>query len=84
MLFQYSESVKRHKELENQCLSLMAKLNEEDTSLTDMVDGFFSYKLNRYKNKIDLTLRRMRGQIVCESDIIMSDILEPQYFINSI
>ena len=59
-------------------------INSDNTSLSDMVDGFFSYKFNRYKNKIDLAIKKMRGQVVCDSEIIMSDMIDPQYFINSI
>ncbi len=81
---QYEESVKKHTELENQCMSLMDKMVDSDTTITDIVDGFFQYKINRYKNRIDLAMKRMRGQTVCDSDIIMADLLEPQYFINSI
>ena len=62
----------------------MDKLIDNETSLGDMVDGFFSYKMNRYKNKIDIAMKKMRGQVVCDSDIIMADLLEPQYFINSL
>jgi inhibitor of KinA sporulation pathway (predicted exonuclease) len=63
---------------------LMQKLIDDDTSLSDMIDGFFSYKVNKYINKADNAFKRMRGEVVCESDIIMADLLEPQYFINSL
>lgn len=49
-----------------------------------MVDDFFSYKFSRYRNKLDLAVKKMKGQVVCDSDIIMADLLEPQYFINSL
>jgi len=61
MLRQYEESVKKHTELENQCMSLMDKMVDSDTTITDIVDGFFQYKINRYKNRIDLAMKRMRG-----------------------
>ena len=62
----------------------MDKLVDSNTSISDMVDGFFSYKINRYKNKLDFAFKRISGQMVCDSDIIMADLLEPQYFMNSL
>lgn len=62
----------------------MDKLVDTDTSISDMVDGVFSYKFNRYRNKLDIAMKRLRGQVVCDSDIIMADLLEPQYLFNSI
>lgn len=55
----------------------MNKLVDSDTSISDMVDGFVSYKINRYKAKLDIAVKKMRGQVVCDSDIIMTDLLEP-------
>lgn len=49
-----------------------------------MVDGFVSYKFNRYRNKIEVAVKKIKGEVVCDSDIIMSDILEPQFFVNSV
>jgi hypothetical protein len=62
----------------------MSSLVDEQTSITDMVDGFVSYKINRYRTKLDHAVKRMRGEVVCDSDIIMADLLEPQYLVNSI
>jgi hypothetical protein len=39
----------------------MDKMVDSDTTITDIVDGFFQYKINRYKNRIDLAMKRMRG-----------------------
>lgn len=55
----------------------MGKMSRQDTSITDIVDGFFSYKVNRYMNKIDTAVRKIKGQPVLDSDIIMADLLEP-------
>ncbi len=55
----------------------MDKFTRQDTSISDMVDGFFSYKVNRYKNKIDNAVRKMKGEPVIDSEIIMADLLEP-------
>ncbi|TNV84945.1 hypothetical protein FGO68_gene6042 [Halteria grandinella] len=84
MIWQYDDTVRKQRELDKQCMNLMNKLTDQETSLTDMVDGFVSYKLSRYRNKFDLAVRKMKGQVVCDSDIIMADLLEPTYFINSI
>lgn len=42
-----------------------------------MVDAFFSYKFNRFVNKIDVSVKKMRGEVVCDSEIINADLLEP-------
>jgi len=63
---------------------VMSSLLDEQTSITDMVDGFVSYKINRYRTKLDHAVKRMKGEVVCDSDIIMADLLEPQYLFNSI
>jgi hypothetical protein len=55
----------------------MDKMFAEESSIQEIVDGFVSYKFNRYKNKLEFAVKRMRGQAVCESDIIMADLLEP-------
>ena len=84
MLRQYDESKKRHSDLENQCLELMDKMVDHQSSVSDIIDGFFQYKINRYRNRLDLAFRKMRRETVCDSDIIMADLLEPQFFINSL
>ncbi len=58
-------------------MNLMDKMFAEESSIQEIVDGFVSYKFNRYKNKLEFAVKRMRGQAVCESDIIMADLLEP-------
>ena len=62
----------------------MDRMCSEESSIGDVLGGFVHYKINWYKNKIDVGVKRMRGETVCDSDIIMADLLEPQYFINSL
>ena len=42
-------------------MRLMDSFQDEQTTISDMVDGFLSYKFNRYKSKIDVALKKMRG-----------------------
>lgn len=62
----------------------MDKMFDKSTSITEMVDGYFNYKFNRYKNKIEVAVKKIKGEVVCDSDIIMADLMEPSYLINSI
>lgn len=41
-----------------------------------MVDGFLNYKINRYKNKLEVAVKRIKGDVVCESDILNEDLLD--------
>jgi hypothetical protein len=84
MTKQYQESVMKQKQLDHQCMQLMQKLVDSDTSLSDMVDGYFSYKFNRYKARLDIAVKKMTGQVVCDSDIIMPEEIHPQYLFNSL
>ena len=84
MMFQYEESLSQQRDLDRQQFEVMSSLLDEQTSITDMVDGFVSYKINRYRAKLDHAVKRMKGEMVCDSDIIMADLLEPQYLVNSI
>lgn len=58
-------------------MQVMQQLVDSDTSLSDMVDGYVSYKLNSYKTKLDFAMKRMTGQVVCDSDIIMPEEIHP-------
>jgi hypothetical protein len=40
-----------------------------------MVDGFLNYKINRYKNKLVVALKKIKGDVVCDSDILGEDML---------
>ena len=62
----------------------MDKMTSDETSIGDMLGGFVQYKINWYRNRIDMGVKKMRGEVVCDSDIIMADLLEPQYLINSL
>ena len=42
-------------------MQLMDTLLDSHTTIPDMVDAFFSYKFNRYNNKIDVVVKKMRG-----------------------
>lgn len=59
-------------------------MNDRETPITELVDDFFSYKVNKVKRKIDNAVRRFKGDVVCSSDIIMADLLEPQFLMDSI
>lgn len=79
-------------------MDVMDKMLDKDASITELVDGYFNYKINRYKNYMDFTFKRIKGEFLglgeelseglqgkySGSDIIMADILEPQFLINSI
>jgi hypothetical protein len=62
----------------------MDRMCSEETTIGDVLGGFVNYKINWYRNKIDVGVKKMRGEVVCDSDIIMADLLEPQYIINSL
>ena len=62
----------------------MSRMNQKDSSATEIIDGFVNYKLNRYKSKLDNVVKKIKGEVVCNSDIIMEDILEPQYLVNAL
>lgn len=55
----------------------MDKMFDKSSSLGEVVDGFVSYKINKYKSWMDNTVKKFRGELACESDIIMADLLEP-------
>jgi hypothetical protein len=42
-----------------------------------MVDGFLNYKINRYKNRLVVALKKIKGDVVCDSDILGEDMLQP-------
>ncbi|CDW84414.1 UNKNOWN [Stylonychia lemnae] len=81
---EYEEDINRQKELDKQCFELMSKLNDQNTSIHESIDGFVNYKINRYKNKLVGAVKKMKGDIVCDSEIINDDQLETQFFVNSI
>jgi hypothetical protein len=58
-------------------MEVMDKMFDKSSSIGDMVDGYFSYKFNRYKNKIEYAVKKIRGEVICDSDIIMADLMEP-------
>ena len=62
----------------------MDKMADSHTSVAEIVDGYVNYKINRYRTKIDMAFKKLRGEVVCDSDIIMQDLLEPQFFVNSV
>jgi hypothetical protein len=55
----------------------MDRMCSEETTIGDVLGGFVNYKINWYRNKIDVGVKKMRGEVVCDSDIIMADLLEP-------
>lgn len=65
-------------------MSLMTKMNQKDSSVTEIIDGFVNYKINRYKSKLDTVVRRIKGEVICDSDIIQEDQLQPQYVVHAI
>jgi hypothetical protein len=65
-------------------MEAMDMMLDKSSSISDMVDAFVSYKLNRFKTKVDVAFKKIRGEVVCDSDVIMTDLLEPSYLINRI
>jgi hypothetical protein len=84
MLWQYDDTVRKQRALDKQCSQIMNTLVDQETSLTQMVDGFVSYKLSKCRSKFDYAVQKMKGQIVCDSDMIMAGLFEPTYLISSI
>lgn len=62
----------------------MKKLEDTDTSISEMFESFLGYKINRYKNVLDRAVRKMKGEVTCESEILTEDCLTPQYLFNSV
>jgi hypothetical protein len=58
-------------------MQVMDKMFDKSTTIPELVDGFFSYKLNRYKNRFEVAVKKIKGEVICDSDIIMADLLEP-------
>lgn len=50
-------------------------MNDSNTSVIEMVDVYLNYKINRYKNKVHSTIKKYKGDLVCESDILNDDFL---------
>ena len=46
-------------------MEVLDKIYDNSASVTDVIDGFVSYKLNRYKNKLSVAVRKMRGKVIC-------------------
>ena len=76
--------MRKHIDLDRQCRDLMDKLHDKSTPVTELVDDFVFYKINRYKTKIESAVKKIRGDMTCDSEILGSDILEPQYLFNSL
>lgn len=74
----------KQNELNKQCIELMSRMGEKESTVTEIIDGFVNYKLNRYKNKLDTVVRKIKGEVVCDSEIIMEDLLDPQYLVNAV
>ena len=49
-----------------------------------MIDSFVSYKFNRYKTKLESAVKRMKGEMICDSELVTQDLLEPQVLVNSL
>ena len=45
----------------------MEKMNDKSASVTEMLDGYVNYKFNRYKSKIDVAFKKVRGELTCDS-----------------
>ena len=56
--------------MDKQCLDLITKMNEKETSVTEIIDGFVNYKLNRYKTRLDTVVRKIKGEVICDSEIL--------------
>jgi hypothetical protein len=41
-----------------------------------MVDGFVYYKFNRYKNRIESAVKKIKGETTYESEIFRNDLME--------
>lgn len=48
----------------------MTRMDDKEASVTEIIDGYFNYKLNRWKTKVDTTIKRIKGEVTCDSDII--------------
>lgn len=77
----------KYLKLDQESYNVFEKLNNKDTPAQEMIDSFLSYKFNRYKAKIGKILvvdfvlenavRRIKGDVVVESELVTSDLLEP-------
>lgn len=74
---EFQDSINNQKQLNQQAINLMDRMCSDESSIGDVLGGFVNYKINWYRNKIDVGVKKMRGEIVCDSDIIMADLLEP-------
>jgi hypothetical protein len=48
----------------------MDKMHDRSLSVTEVLDGFVNYKFNRYMNKIGIAVKKMKGEVTCDSDIL--------------
>ena len=55
---------------------MVTKINDKSTSVSEMVDGFMYYKYNRYKNKIESAVKKIKGETTFESEIFRNDLME--------
>ena len=53
----------------------MDKINDRSTPVSEVLDGFVYYKINRYKNKIENAVKKIKGEMTCDSDILNEDML---------
>jgi hypothetical protein len=70
--------------LDQEGLDVFKKLNNKHTPAQEMIDSFLSYKFNRYKTKLESTVKRIKGEMVLESELITTDLLDSQVLINSL
>lgn len=70
--------------LDQQGLEVFKKLNNKETPAQEMIDSFLIYKFNRYKTKMEQAVKKIKGEMVIESELITTDLLDSQVLINSL
>ena len=41
-----------------------------------MIDSFVSYKFNRFKVKLESAVKKMKGEMICDSELVTQDLLD--------
>ena len=72
----YEEEVNKYLNLDRQSFEVFKKLNDKDTSVREMIDSYASCKFNIYMTKLESAFKRVKGEVVCEDEMITSDLLD--------
>ncbi len=65
---EYRMNARKQTVMDMQCMELMNKLNDSSTPITDMVDGYVNYKLLRFQDKMNRTIKKIKGEQIYEPD----------------